>query len=57
MRVFDFSKNYSRYLFVVIKPNGQRVKGLPVYETYEEAEAAAKKMTLDKYYSRREFVR
>lgn len=59
--VFDFSKNYDRYCYAVnyktSTGNFRRVRGLPVYETYEEAEEAAKKAELDTYCIHRYFVR
>lgn len=59
--VFSFSKNYERYVYYVNYKtrNGKfkRVKGLPVYETYEQAEAAAKKYTVKKCYIHRDFAR
>lgn len=61
MKVFDFSKDYSRYIFVInyktTTGKFKRVKGLPPYETYEEAEKAAKKYTVEKCYIHREFAR
>ena len=59
--VFEFSKDYSRYVFTVNYKTGmgkfRRVKALPVYETYEQAEEAAKKYTVEKCYIRRNFAR
>lgn len=59
--VFDFSKDYDRYAYAVNYKTGtgnfRRVKGLPVYETYEQAEAAAKKYTVEKCYIHRTFAR
>ena len=59
--LFDFSKHYERYVYFINykTANGKfkRVKGLPVYETYEEAEKAAKKYTVEKCYIHRDFAR
>ncbi len=59
--VFDYSKNYTRYSYVVNYKTGtgkfRRIKGLPDYETYEEAELAAKKYSVEKCYIHRDFVR
>lgn len=59
--VFDFSKEYTRYVFTINYKtslgNFKRIKGLPVYETYEEAEKAAKKYTVEKCYIHRTFAR
>lgn len=61
MNVFDFSKDYSRYIFTVNYKTStgkfKRVKGIPVYETYEEAEKAAAKYTVEKCYIHRTFAR
>jgi len=62
-QVFDYSKEYTRYSYVVnyktSAGNFRRVKGLPDYETYEEAELAAKHYAgiNGKYYVHRDFVR
>lgn len=59
--VFDFSKEYERYVYYVNYKTStgkfRRVKGLPVYETYEQAEIAAKKYTVEKCYIHRDFAR
>lgn len=58
--VFDFSKEYTRYTYVINRKTAKgwkRVKGLPVYETYEEADKAAKKAGLERYSVHREFAR
>lgn len=59
--VFDFSKDYSRYILTVnyrtSAGNFRRVKNLPVYESYEEAEKAAQKYTVEKCYIQRTFAR
>ena len=61
MNVFEFTKEYSRYVFTINYKtkagNFRRLKGLPVYESYEEAEKAAKKYTVEKVYIHRTFVR
>ena len=61
MSVFDFSKEYSRYVFTVnyrtSLGNFRRLKGLPSYETYEEAEKAAKQYTVEECHILREFIR
>ena len=62
-QVFSYTKDYTRYSYVVCYKtslgNFRRVKGLPDYETYEEAEIAAKYYagTAEKYYVHRDFVR
>ncbi len=62
-QVFSYTKDYTRYSYVVNyktrNGNFRRVKGLPDYETYEEAEIAAKHYagTAEKYYVHRNFVR
>jgi len=59
--VFGFSKEYERYVYYVMYNTSlgkfRRVKGLPVYETYEQAETAAKKYTVEKCYIHRDFAR
>lgn len=59
--VFNFSKNYTGYSYAIYYKTGagnfRRVKGLPVYETHEEAEKASKKYTVEKCYIHRDFVK
>lgn len=59
--IFNFSKNYDRYVYEVmyktVLGKFKQVKGLPVYETYEQAEAAAKRYAVEKYYIHRGFIR
>lgn len=61
MNVFMFNKNYDRYTYVINYKTStgkfRRVKGLPVYESYEEAEKAAEKYAMEKCYIHRDFVR
>lgn len=61
MSVFDFSKKYDSYVYTINYKTSlggfKRIKGLPMYETYEEAENAAKKYTVEKCYIHRTFAR
>lgn len=58
--VFEFSKEYTRYVWVInyktSAGNFRRIKGLPPYETYEEAEKVTKHCSV-KTYIHREFAR